>query len=704
MAAVVRALLIATFIPAISPAINADGLDPAKLPGLVIDDSQATLVGTWKKSTHTPPYVKEGYVFAVGGEQTASFPFQVKESGKYRVLFSYSHGTNRCPETPVTVHHQDGEKTITIDERKPAVGLYCFHDLGEFSFEAQKAAQVITTTKGTNGSLIADAVMIVKADALKVAQADAKKNPLIAKAPAKKPTKKVPPRPIVRPKFKQLPPQRKVVKITPTQLDKMFEKRVEGSADAELIDDEGFLCRATLDIVGRQPTITELTTFAADKSPTKRAAAVDRLLALPEYGQNWANYWTDVIAARQLEPQLTFHNYQPFKKWMASEFNRNASWDSVVFDMLTAYGKVSDQPQVTFIGFHQANSHRVAGETARVFLATNIACAECHDHPFYDMPTETFHGMAAFFTRTEAKIPQLDSNGIEVKSKTKGEHKIPDKPGDMKPVAFNTKPLDLGTDDLTRRAALANWIIDGDNILFSRAYTNRIWERLIGRGFIEPVDDLTEDPDSPLPDVHKAIADHFVATGYDHQELLRLITSTHTYQRKLQNIPGNAKIPFITARTKKLRGDEVFSSLVVAVDLPNVTPPRAKKTGAVRFPPPPKSTRDLVQDAFGYDPSFPDSRIIRTMKQAMFLMNNEQIQRQIDASPKSESFLSKLLVAEQDDQLAVLKLYHAVLARSPSQKEREIVARHLAKTNDRGAAFEDLLWSLINSAEFTTRR
>ena len=195
-----------------------------------------------------------------------------------------------------------------------------------------------------------------------------------------------------------------------------------------------------------------------------------------------------------------------------------------------------------------------------------------------------------------------------------------------------------------------------------------------------------------------------MATGYDHRELLRLITSTHTYQRKLQNIPGNAKIPFITARTKKLRGDEVFSSLVVAVDLPNVTPPRAAKTGAVRFPPPPKSTRDLVQDAFGYDPSFPDSRIIRTMTQAMFMMNNEQIQKQIDASAKSESVLSKLLIAEKDDQQVVIKLYHAVLARSPSQKEREIVTRHLGKSKNRGAAFEDLLWSLINSAEFTTRR
>ena len=92
------------------------------------------------------------------------------------------------------------------------------------------------------------------------------------------------------------------------------------------------------------------------------------------------------------------------------------------------------------------------------------------------------------------------------------------------------------------------------------------------------------------------------------------------------------------------------------------------------------------------------------MKQAMLLMNNTQIQKQIDAAPESNTFLSKLLIAEKDDQQVVVKLYQAVLARRPNDKEREIVTRHLGKAKDRGTAFEDILWSLINSAEFTTRR
>ena len=121
-------------------------------------------------------------------------------------------------------------------------------------------------------------------------------------------------------------------------------------------------------------------------------------------------------------------------------------------------------------------------------------------------------------------------------------------------------------------------------------------------------------------------------------------------------------------------------------------------------PIPPKSTRDLVNVAFGFDPSFPDAWISRTMTQAMFLMNNDQVQKQIDAQPDSGTMLSKLLAAEKDDAKVVDTLFERVLARRPSSSEREIVLAHVQSIEDRGDAFEDVLWSLLNTAEFTTRK
>jgi hypothetical protein len=229
----------------------------------------------------------------------------------------------------------------------------------------------------------------------------------------------------------------------------------------------------------------------------------------------------------------------------------------------------------------------------------------------------------------------------------------------------------------------------------------------MGRGFYEPVDDLGEMAAEPvLRGVHDALAAHFIASGHDHKALIRLIAGTRAYQQPAASPAGEPQSPAASTTMKmtKLRGDEVYDSLATAIALPNIQPEKPKPTDAIRFPIPPKSTRDLVNAAFGYDPSFQDSLLLRSMTQAMFMMNNSQIQKQIDARPESGTVLAEILAAEPDDRAAVAKLYRAVLARSPSDQEVQIVLGHLQKVNARGPAFEDLLWSLLNSAEFTTRR
>jgi hypothetical protein len=104
------------------------------------------------------------------------------------------------------------------------------------------------------------------------------------------------------------------------------------------------------------------------------------------------------------------------------------------------------------------------------------------------------------------------------------------------------------------------------------------------------------------------------------------------------------------------------------------------------------------------DPSVCPEVVSRTMGQAMLLMNNAQIQAQINADPRSGTLLSKLLQQEADDRAVVARLYQQVLARHPTATEVQIALDHIAGVGRRGAGFEDLLWSLVNSAEFTTKR
>ncbi len=664
--------------------------------GIVLDDADAKLIGTWKRSTISKPFFNEGYSTALGGSGASlTYRVSIKQAGKYHVLMSYPAGGNRSAMTPVIIPTVDGEQTVIVNQKKDPVGPGGFHVLGQFSF-AQGDVAITIGTEGTKDYIIADALRVLTDDEFAVVAKDEKPILTNASKTVAKPTpeKKVVPQPaaIVVEAFSRTVPSQPPKRLTPEELDALLKPHQGDMKSDELASDETFLRRVHLDIIGRQPKPDERAAFHEDGAD-RRAKVVERLLAQPEFGTNWANYWSDVISHRVFEPELTFLNYSTFKGWLAQQFNSGVGWDEIAYRVITATGKVGDNPAATFIGFHSGDRSRLAGETTRVFLAVQIQCAECHDHKFIDMPQKTFHELAAFFARTEAKLPRNESDGIAVNSKADGEHKMPGKGGGtMVPTAFGLKQVELGTSDLGRRQELARWIIAPENPYFARAFVNRLWSRFIGEGFCEPVDEIGLAAHPKMPEVHTAVAEHFIASNYDLRAVIRLIAATKAYQRRPQDPSG------------RLRGDEIFDSLAAAVELPNVVGTKAKADGAFRFPVPPKSTRDLVNDAFGFDPSFSKEQIVRSLREAMFLMNNSQLQKQIDAKPDSGTILGVLIAQEKDDSKAIGILFRRVLARDPTARELEVSKRHIEKLNDRPAAYEDLLWSLLNSAEFTTRK
>ena len=500
--------------------------------------------------------------------------------------------------------------------------------------------------------------------------------------------------------------------ITTAQLDDLLSAEAPEFSQAPQLSDEAFLRRTTFDLIGRQPTVAEQADFAADPSPTKRTDLVDRLLASEQFGRNWADYWSDVIAYRVPPPELTYLDYRPLKAWLAGGLNSGAGWDEMVTALVTAKGKIADVPAATFVGYHQADATNLAAETSRIFLGQQILCAQCHDHPFDHWQRTEFHALAAFFARTKAKLPWNVGPDTVVSAVDKGEHVMPDmedpaKPGSkMKPAFLLHDPADprIGKDDAERRTRLAQWVTSPANPWFAKAYVNRVWSRLAGRGFFEPVDDLGDSQVPMWPSVHEALSGHFTATGYDIKDLFRLIMHSDAYARGLRMDTLEDETPAESPQPLRMRGDEIFAALTVGIDLPNKRPPAVEPTNEIRFPPPPASTRDLVNTAFGTDPSLSTVDAPRTMAQALWMMNNEQLHAQIDASPESDTMLARLLNEEQEDDAACQKLYARVLARKPTNAELRIAIEHVQELGDRRAAFEDVLWSLVNSAEFTTRQ
>lgn len=140
--------------------------DPASLPGIVVDETAATLVGEWQYSTHTPPYVGLGYLHdmkAGKGSKSVTFTPTLPRAGWYEVRLAHCFNVRRSTKTPVTIHHADGELTVRINQQEEPVHGRLFRSLGTFRFEAGRAGWVRISNDGTEPDkvAIADAVQFL---------------------------------------------------------------------------------------------------------------------------------------------------------------------------------------------------------------------------------------------------------------------------------------------------------------------------------------------------------------------------------------------------------------------------------------------------------------------------------------------------------------------------------------------------------------
>jgi hypothetical protein len=136
--------------------------DPAALPGIVVDETSATLVGRWQYSTHTPPYVGLGYLHdQKEGKGTKSMTFtpDLPHAGFYEVRLAHCYNIRRATNTPVTIHHAGGETTIRINQQETPQHARLFRTLGTFRFEAGRSGWVRISNEGTGDKyVIADCV------------------------------------------------------------------------------------------------------------------------------------------------------------------------------------------------------------------------------------------------------------------------------------------------------------------------------------------------------------------------------------------------------------------------------------------------------------------------------------------------------------------------------------------------------------------
>lgn len=482
-------------------------------------------------------------------------------------------------------------------------------------------------------------------------------------------------------------------------------------------DDATFARRVWLDIVGDIPTPEDLTAFLIDPAPDKRVQLVKKLLADPHYGLNWARYWRDVILFRALDDrsQLVAN---PLEADLSGWLNENRPWNEITTEFVTAHGDVREVGGTAIMMAQNGQTEEIAAEVSRIFLGMQIQCAQCHDHPYDRWKREQFHELAAFFPRVTVRpVRDLTKRSFEVvgqdrfgrnrryqnaENRANPEHMMPDledpqQPGTQMEAKFflTSAKVPWGTADDQRRMQLAAWLTE--NEWFATAVVNRVWAELVGEGFYPQVDDIGPDRQPTAPAAVALLSKSFQESGYDLKWLFETIMQTEAYQRESRSRRQLADTPFTANVPQRLRSDQLYNALLSALEMEEQEPQGLQVIRGKRGTP-----RGRFGDVFGYDPSIAREEAVTSIPQILALMNSGQVNQAVQVN-RLNSLKSLLSATPNDDDLTA-ELYLRSLSRLPTNKELGEMRKYRKIAGNRREAYEDLMWALVNSAEFQYRR
>jgi hypothetical protein len=519
---------------------------------------------------------------------------------------------------------------------------------------------------------------------------------------------------VIRPEMWQ---QASTAPLQPGEIDRLVSAELQRAKikPAPRTTDEQFLRRVWLDLTGALPMPADIDDFLKDIDPNKRAREIDRLLESKAYAQHWGRYWREVISSRVTDP-LALISAGAFQTWMAEQLKANRSWGETVRALLTANGEVRfndpGKNGVVFFLMSRRGADGVterAAEASRVFLGIQIQCAQCHDHPSDVWKRQQFHEFAAYFGRLRER-PLFEEKrlvGFSLVSLPFGEYQMPGKDNPKKKTMTQPRFLDgkaagFRLTDVQRRKSLADAITSKDNPWFAAAFVNRIWGELMGQSFYQPVDDLGPEKEAVFPTVLARVAGSFRGSNYDVKALFRAVLNSEAYQRQIR--PGESPdehLMFASVYPTRLPADSLWKSLSGALGQmgpPRGLGPRGPMGPFARF----LGLEGQFKQEFAYDPSSRPEEVEGSVSQALLLMNNPQINQKIRAV--GTNLLARILKSYTDDGEALRVVYLRALARRPTDRELARCRQHIQTVGSRAEAFEDILWALINSTEFQTKR
>jgi hypothetical protein len=473
-----------------------------------------------------------------------------------------------------------------------------------------------------------------------------------------------------------------------------------GLVPSPLCSDEEFFRRIHLDAIGTLPAPADIKAFLADKSQDKRQKAINRVLDRPEFVDFWALKWGDLLRINR--DQLSEKGMWSFYNWVRGALRDNLPVDEFVRDIITAEGSTFTEGPANF--YRTANNAADWAEnTAQLFLGVRMQCARCHHHPFEKWSQDDYYGMAAFFVRLGTKRSQefgIFGRETVVFLQPKGEQTHPRKGGVVKPHPLDGPVMD---DPFDRRRKLAEWATDKDNPFFARNIVNRVWGYFMGRGLVEPLDDMRATNPASNPELLDALANDLAQHRFDLKHLMRTIMSSHLYQLSSAVAAGDeadANNVYYTHYTvKRLTAEELADALDTATGTREKYRGLPAGTRAIQLPD--TSVNSFFLDVFGRPARQITCECERKMEpniaQALYLMNDDALNKKI-GQPTGR--LAKLLQAKTSVPAIVDELYLTTVSRPPTSEETAKARSWISRAASPQEGLQDLLWALLNSREF----
>ena len=478
-----------------------------------------------------------------------------------------------------------------------------------------------------------------------------------------------------------------------------------------ICDDNTFIRRAYLDVIGGLPTAEAVAIFVADKSPAKREKLIDELIARPEFVRIWVMKWAELLQIRTQNNRFYYKNAVLYFEWLRDQFEQNQPMDKIVRELLGARGGTFSNPPGNFYQVER-DTQKLTENAAQIFMGMRIQCAQCHNHPFDRWTMDDYYSFSAFFAQVGRKTGEDNRETIIYNRRSGGVRHIvgnrdmppkflgadgPEIAKDANGKMRSGFPLKSGED---RRIALANWLASPKNPFFAKNMANIVWGHFMGVGIVEPVDDVRISNPPSNPELLEELGKRFAASGYNFKKLVRDICVSRAYQRSVQSNELNKDdtLNFAKSSIRRVRAEVLLDIISQVTDTKNKFRGLPLGSSAVEIVDGGTSTFFLT--TFG--------RATRTtvcscevalepnLSQALHLLNGDTV----NSKCTQGGVVRKLIKGGKKPAEIVDDLYLLCLARKPTAVEKAKLMVFFTEGRPDEEVLNDLFWAVLNSKEF----